>query len=272
MQPEDRIALCLERCPRMLIGLLAILKAGGAYVPLDPAYPGERLQQMLADADPVLLLCDAAGRSALGAHDRVPWTCLDLDASAVPWATLPDTNPDTPACAHTISPTSSTPRAPPAPPRASWSSMRKSSRLFAATDAAVSTSTIRMSGACSTPSASTSPSGNSGEPCCWGARLIIVPREMRSIAVSTSDRLVRAQRRHSAQSDTQRLQALSSRHTRDWVCRTPLRYVIFGGEALDPATLQPWYAGASDQGPQLVNMYGTTETTVHVTFTAAAAR
>ena len=40
----------------MVVGLLAILKAGGAYVPLDPAYPEERLQYMLEDSAPVVLL------------------------------------------------------------------------------------------------------------------------------------------------------------------------------------------------------------------------
>src|SRR5262249_51814044 len=45
-----------------------------------------------------------------------------------------------------------------------------------------------------------------------------------------------------------------------------LRYVIFGGEALDMASLTPWFARHGDQKPQLVNMYGITETTVHVTY------
>ena len=56
--------------------------AGGAYVPLDPAYPGERLQYILQDADPVLLLADAAGRAALG-EPATPQLALE--------AALPDT-------------------------------------------------------------------------------------------------------------------------------------------------------------------------------------
>ncbi|NTI07191.1 AMP-binding protein, partial [Agrobacterium rhizogenes] len=43
-----------------------------------------------------------------------------------------------------------------------------------------------------------------------------------------------------------------------------LRYVIFGGEALEPSILAPWYERHPDR-PQLINMYGITETTVHVT-------
>src|SRR6185437_4514812 len=45
-----------------------------------------------------------------------------------------------------------------------------------------------------------------------------------------------------------------------------LRLVIFGGEALDIQALRPWFARHGDKKPQLVNMYGITETTVHVTY------
>ncbi|WP_334016879.1 condensation domain-containing protein, partial [Burkholderia gladioli] len=56
VQPDSRVAICVERSSAMLVGLLAILKAGGAYVPLDPAYPGERLAHILIDADPGIVL------------------------------------------------------------------------------------------------------------------------------------------------------------------------------------------------------------------------
>ncbi|WP_459746963.1 AMP-binding protein, partial [Pseudomonas sp. 3A(2025)] len=45
-----------------------------------------------------------------------------------------------------------------------------------------------------------------------------------------------------------------------------LRYVVFGGEALDVGSLAPWFERFGDQQPQLINMYGITETTVHVTY------
>jgi amino acid adenylation domain-containing protein len=51
-----RVAICVERSCDMLVGLLGILKTGAAYVPLDPSYPTHRLQFMLADADPVVLI------------------------------------------------------------------------------------------------------------------------------------------------------------------------------------------------------------------------
>ncbi|MEM8922169.1 MAG: amino acid adenylation domain-containing protein [Actinomycetota bacterium] len=46
---------------------------------------------------------------------------------------------------------------------------------------------------------------------------------------------------------------------------TPLRWVVFGGEALDPTSLGTWFDTFGDDRPRLVNMYGITETTVHVT-------
>nr|MCU0508567.1 amino acid adenylation domain-containing protein [Anaerolineae bacterium] len=61
--PEQRVALCMERSPEMIVAILGVLRAGGAYVPLDPAAPRERLARILADAQPVACLTlDAAGK------------------------------------------------------------------------------------------------------------------------------------------------------------------------------------------------------------------
>lgn len=51
-----------------------------------------------------------------------------------------------------------------------------------------------------------------------------------------------------------------------------LRHVIFGGEALNFANLRPWFSRHGDINPRLVNMYGITETTVHVTYRLLTAR
>jgi len=57
--PEVPVAICLEHCPEMVVGVLGILKAGGAWLPLDPSYPKERLAFMLQDARaPVVLTRD----------------------------------------------------------------------------------------------------------------------------------------------------------------------------------------------------------------------
>jgi len=56
--PEVRVGLCVERSLDLVVGLLGILKAGGAYIPLDAALPKERLDLMLSDAQPHLLLTE----------------------------------------------------------------------------------------------------------------------------------------------------------------------------------------------------------------------
>ncbi|MER9332371.1 AMP-binding protein, partial [Mesorhizobium sp. M0488] len=94
VKPDQPVAICVERSPAMVVGLLAILKAGGAYVPLDPAYPSPRLNQVLADAAPKLLLADAAGRAALGAEALASLTAVDLSGGARPWAGQGADDPD----------------------------------------------------------------------------------------------------------------------------------------------------------------------------------
>ena len=68
VRADDRVGLCLDRSVEMVVGLLAILKAGGAYVPLDPAYPGSRLEYMLKDSAPVLLLTRDRLKAAVPRH------------------------------------------------------------------------------------------------------------------------------------------------------------------------------------------------------------
>ncbi|CAI1955221.1 non-ribosomal peptide synthetase [Serratia plymuthica] len=65
LQPDDRIALCVDRGPEIVIALYAILKAGAAYVPLDPDYPQDRLRHMLQDCGAKYVLIDDGGEHAL---------------------------------------------------------------------------------------------------------------------------------------------------------------------------------------------------------------
>ena len=93
--PEQRVGLCLERSPQMIIGLLAILKTGAAYVPFDPAYPAERLAFMFADAAPSLLLTQTALRAGLPPlPDTLPICCLDVEAQR--WSGYSEANPQVP--------------------------------------------------------------------------------------------------------------------------------------------------------------------------------
>jgi amino acid adenylation domain-containing protein len=85
--PEKLVGICVERSIEMVVGLLGILKAGGAYVPLDPAYPEERLQFMVQDAQVSVLLTQSKlldqhekrdpPSSIL--HPRLTAVCLDRD-------------------------------------------------------------------------------------------------------------------------------------------------------------------------------------------------
>jgi amino acid adenylation domain-containing protein len=76
VQPDDRVAVCMERGLEMVAALLGTLKAGACYVPLDPGYPAERLAGMLEDSAPKALLVDA-GRPAWS-DDGVP--CVGVNA------------------------------------------------------------------------------------------------------------------------------------------------------------------------------------------------
>lgn len=92
------VAICAERSPQMMVGLLGILKAGGAYLPLDPTYPPERLSCMLEDAHvPVLLtqerLEQRISESASGQlSERATLTTICLDSAWSLVAQGPDTN------------------------------------------------------------------------------------------------------------------------------------------------------------------------------------
>ena len=83
VRPEVPVAICMERCFEMVVGLLGILKAGGAYVPMDPAYPKERLAFMLADTfAPVLLTRKITLEEGIVAPG-IRVVCLDSDWDAI---------------------------------------------------------------------------------------------------------------------------------------------------------------------------------------------
>lgn len=75
------VGVCLDRCPDLVVALLAVWKAGGAYVPLDPSYPKERLSFMVEDAQPLMVLTSTEHASTLAAAaDKL--ICLDTELSA----------------------------------------------------------------------------------------------------------------------------------------------------------------------------------------------
>ena len=82
--PDTMVALCVERSPKMVAGVLGILKSGGAYVPLDPAYPKERLAFVLEDTRAKAVVTETAlvelvrGLAAAAKADNLPHIiCVD---------------------------------------------------------------------------------------------------------------------------------------------------------------------------------------------------
>jgi non-ribosomal peptide synthetase component F len=79
---EDRVGICLDRSPDLIVAVLGILKAGGAYVPLDPGYPSSRLTFMLEDAGVSLLLIETQ-LAASFSDQNIKTICIDQLAPAI---------------------------------------------------------------------------------------------------------------------------------------------------------------------------------------------
>ncbi|HLO02124.1 MAG TPA: amino acid adenylation domain-containing protein, partial [Symbiobacteriaceae bacterium] len=73
--PDTLVGVSMERSLDLLVGVLSVLKAGGAYVPLDPTYPAERLQLIVNDARPTVLLTQERLQSVL--DFGIPTVCID---------------------------------------------------------------------------------------------------------------------------------------------------------------------------------------------------
>jgi aspartate racemase len=88
---EDLVAICNNRSPETVVGILAVLKSGGAFLPIDLALPRERVLGMLADAHPKLVLCDKPDETWL---QNAGWEayCVD-DLQPVLAAMAPDNLP-----------------------------------------------------------------------------------------------------------------------------------------------------------------------------------
>ncbi|RKH00529.1 amino acid adenylation domain-containing protein, partial [Corallococcus sp. CA047B] len=261
--PEVLVGVCLERGVELVVALLGILKAGGAYLPLDSAHPREHLAFLLEDARSPLVLTQAS------LEDRVPsvdgTSVLTFEAAMASGASSErPAHRNAPGdLAYVIYTSGSTGR-----PKGVMVQHDHVTRLFSATDAkfhfgpkdvwtlfhsyAFDFSVWELWGAL-----------------LYGGRLVVVPyfvsrspqaflRLLADEGVTVLNQTPTAFRQllHAEQQAASQGEALT----------LALRYVIFGGEALDLASLRPWFERHGDARPQLVNMYGITETTVHVTW------
>jgi amino acid adenylation domain-containing protein len=91
VSPETMVGCCFDRSVELIVSLLAVLKAGGAYVPLDPGYPKERLDFLLEDTKPAVMLTQASLAASVLAKCRVP--SLFVDRPEPPSSAAADANP-----------------------------------------------------------------------------------------------------------------------------------------------------------------------------------
>ena len=255
------VGICVERSLEMIVGILGILKAGGAYVPLDPEYPQERLSFMLEDAQMSVLLTQQQLVESLPQHQaRV--VCLDTDWEKI--AQKCESNPENTATsenlAYVIYTSGSTGK-----PKGVLVNHANVVRLFAATDSwyhfnsqdvwtmfhsyAFDFSVWEIWGAL-----------------LYGGRLVVVPYLVTRSPESFYELLCQEQVTVLNQTPSAFRQLIQTEQSIGTANDLSLRLVIFGGEALELQSLQPWFDRHGDSSPQLVNMYGITETTVHVTY------
>ncbi len=253
--PDRLVGLRTERNLEMVVGMLGILKAGGDYLPLDPAYPRDRVDFMLRDSGASVVVTQ---KSLAADLEGIAETRVFLDEPSGP-----ETNPTAAVgpdhLAYVIYTSGST-----GTPKGVQISHHNVTRLFDATD-----EWYRF-GADDVWSLFHSYAFDFSVWELWGAllyggRLVVVPYWVSRAPDAFRELLVRegvtvlnqtpAAFRQLVQADL----ALPA-------AAFALRYVIFGGEALELQSLRPWFDRYGDAKPQLVNMYGITETTVHVTY------
>ena len=257
---DTLVGICMERTNELVAGLLGILKSGGAYLPIDLAYPAERVAFMLSDARAPVLLTHSAQKPNLP-QTAAEVICVD-ELLRDPAAPADGENPEPAAgpdhLAYVIYTSGTTGK-----PKGSLITHRNVVRLFASTghwfgfherdvwtmfhSVAFDFSVWEIWGAL-----------------LHGGRLVVVPHPVsrspeRFYKLLVSERVTVLNQTPSA------FRMLMTAEETMGAQPLALRYVIFGGEALEMRSLQPWFERHGDQTPQLVNMYGITETTVHVT-------
>jgi amino acid adenylation domain-containing protein len=265
---ETAVAVWCDRDLALLESLLAVVRAGGAYVPIDAAAPPERVRSLLADSGVAVLVTDATRAARLGqvaAHVVDPRDvtrtggagAIDGPGAAPSAAIAPE------QAAYVIYTSGSTGR-----PKGVVVTHANVARLIATThesfgvgasdvwtmfhSAAFDFSVWEMWG-------------------CWltGGRLVLVPFAVGRSPDAFQVLLLRAQ--VTVLNQTPSAFDLWQAYLDDGAAPPGLRLVIFGGEALDPRRLRRWVERNGAERPTLVNMYGITETTVHVTARTLAA-
>jgi amino acid adenylation domain-containing protein len=259
--PEVLVAICIERSIEMIVGILGILKAGGAYVPLDPNSPDARLSFILEDCGKPLLV--TTDELSIRFADVVDNIVLIDDRSSIPGQLIynPSVSDDIHQLAYVIYTSGST-----GLPKGVEIEHKNVTRLMLATEkwfhfgerdvwtlfhsSAFDFSVWEIWGAL-----------------LYGGKLIVVPYIV-SRSPKSFYRLIQDEGVTVLNQTPSAFQQLIQAEGSLGETALSLRYVIFGGEDLKMLSLRPWFNRHGDKQPQLVNMYGVTETTVHVTYHA----
>src|SRR5215213_4590311 len=261
VSPDSLVAVCLDRSQDLFVALLGILKAGAAYLPVDPAYPRERLAFMVQDAGLRMLLTHEELLNDVSGEYVGQTLSLDQQWDAVAGESTENlASPARPEnLAYVIYTSGSTGQ-----PKGVLISHENVVRLLEATQPhfefnqhdvwtlfhsyAFDFSVWEIWGALA-----------------YGGKLVIVPYWISRSAEAFHRLLVSEQVTVLNQTPSAFRQLMAADEAPDDV-ELKLRLVIFGGEALELQSLRPWFARHGDHTPRLVNMFGITETTVHVTY------
>jgi amino acid adenylation domain-containing protein len=262
--PEDRVGVMLDRTPDLVIAILGILKAGAAYLPLDPAYPAERLAFMLADAGAEVVVTERALVERWLLESPATVVCLDDQAVATASSTNPEVGVRAENAAYVIYTSGSTgqPKGVVVTHENVWRLLEVTRADFQFDEQDVWTLFHSVSFDFSV--------WELWGPLAYGGRLVVVPywvsREPEAFYELLKDEGVTVlNQTPSAFRQLMKVDEVQGGEL-------SLRVVIFGGEALEMSTLRGWFERHGDDRPRLVNMYGITETTVHVTYRELKAR
>jgi glutamate-1-semialdehyde-2,1-aminomutase len=255
--PDMLVGVCLERSFANIIALLAILKAGGAYVPMDPEYPTERLSFMCQDSGLSLVIANPETTALFSGQDI---EIIDPEDTSLFEGEGIDnlsagSGPEHLAYIIYTSGSTGTPKGVMIEHRNVVRLFFNDNSLFQFSDTDIWTlfhslcfdfSVWEMYGAL-----------------LFGGKLVIVPKEIAQNATAFRNLLTREKVTVLNQTPSA-FYALIEAELDVSPSELSVQTVIFGGEALKPAQLRSWHARYP--ATRLINMYGITETTVHVTY------
>ena len=263
--PEDRVGLLIEPSGELLAAMLGVMAAGATQVPLDPSHPAERLAWVVADADVELLVCRRGGRGRGEESVATTAPVLELEPHAFeeqPAAWRPR-HLEGDQLAYVIYTSGST-----GDPKGVGVSHRALARLLTAVGPPFDPGPRDVWSLFHSTAFDFSVWEIWGALASGGSVAVIGAEERRE-----PGRVLDALEAHRVTILDLTPSALRWLRDGDGVRRWPrsLRWVLFGGEALDPLLLEPFFPpepffAPETSAPRWANLYGITETTVHATW------